>query len=60
MAQTVQTDAVTTAMCPSDVTGLQVNVKEGVDQAGPLQLVSRVGILVLLKSKLFVVKSVIV
>lgn len=52
----------TTATCPDDVTGLQVNVTEGVNRAGPPEPVTRVGILVLItcKSKLFVVKIAIV
>lgn len=44
MVKIARIDAVTTASWPDDVTVLQVNVTEGVNQAGPLQRVMRVGI----------------
>lgn len=44
MVKIARIDAVTTASWPDDVTVLQVNVTEGVNQAGPPQRVMRVGI----------------
>lgn len=41
MVKSARTNAVKTVMCPNNVTRLQVDVKTGVNRAGPPQPVSR-------------------